>query len=281
MCILQGLGAYNLATIVVSDIAECGYLFSQVVVSSGLAPFFFSHDFILLVLRAVNTQILSTFFVTSTRGLLRFRATAILAGLRKGSVPTFFKAAAVVSAFIAVFWPAFWLLDVPGHFDDPTLRLLGAAPYFAGSVAIAVVCQCRLACAVPVPEDASDSLFGAVRSGLKLIGAGNFYAAAAMLALLDGIFVAVLTAFPSQVLAARTAINAVLCAVVALALLLQPVLYLPMAVLTAFRWQVVAAGTANIAVLCMVLVLNMMVRPLLYLYLPSATLTALPRTLPA
>jgi hypothetical protein len=73
----------------------------------------------------------------------------------------------------------------------------------------------------------------------------------------------------------------VLCAVVALALLLQPVLYLPMAVLTAFRWQVVAAGTANIAVLCMVLVLNMMVRPLLYLYLPSATLTALPRTLPA
>jgi hypothetical protein len=239
LVILLGLCVYGAAAVMVHSVARFGHLFYR---DPSLACFF-SLDFLLLLLRASNTQFASTMFVRSFAtldddvGLSLFSSTAILAGLRKraASLPTFFKALVVVTAYVGVFWPAFrLLLDVPAQFDL-TLMLLGGVPYFAGTVGITVVCQCRLAGPVPVIEDASDSPCCALRRGLALVGAGEFCAAAAKFALLHGVFVAVavLTAFPSQALAAGTAINAVLCTVVVVALLLQPVMYLAAAITAA------------------------------------------------
>ncbi|KAF6993650.1 hypothetical protein CFC21_010513 [Triticum aestivum] len=114
-----------------------------------------------------------------------------------------------------------------------TMYLLAWAACLAGAAYVAVVCQ--LACVVSLLEDAM--LFRALRKSRALL-AGKFWEAAGVFVTLDGCIFAVLVAFPALVvddalglglgfqLAAGAAMAVVLCAVVLLTLVAQPVVYM-------------------------------------------------------
>jgi hypothetical protein len=217
--ILPGLCAFVLTMAQISDHA---LLFSRVGpgagVSSNLASLFLSDTFGLLLVHAAITQIYNTIFVISIAtlyrtGLFRARAKAILAGLRKGTVAAtsfFVKAVATVGGCIAVLPLAILLLGDLGKLELSMMLLDGGVSWAAGTVFIAMFCD--LAGAVPVREDASGRGFvGANRKRLLLLAVGRFCEAAALIALINGIFVSavVLTDFRWVLLVKVATTNAV------------------------------------------------------------------------
>lgn len=148
---------------------------------------------------------------------------------------TFLLAVTAFGGYTAVFgsaWLTLRLLDAPGEIVLP-LQLLGGAACLAGAVYLVVVL--RVACVVSLLENASG--FGAMLRSRALLD-GNFRAAATVFAVLDGCFVAVLMAFPTVTLedamggmglgqfAAVATMTAMLCVVVVVTLVAQPVVYL-------------------------------------------------------
>jgi hypothetical protein len=193
--ILPGLCAFVLTMAQISDHA---HLFSRVGPGAG-----------------VSSNLASLFFSDATlyrAGLFRARAKAILAGLRKGTVAaTFFfvKAVATVGGCIAVIPLAILLLGDLGNLELSMMLLDGGVSWAAGTVFIAMFCD--LAGAVPDREDASGRGFGANRRRLLLLAAGRFCEAAALIALINGIFVSavVLTDFRWVLLVKAATTNAV------------------------------------------------------------------------
>ena len=226
--ILPGLGAYMSAVFQVFYLTQCGTIFHRTVdvlapgsgssVPSSPAQLFSSPPFIMTLGLAIITQFCSTTFVVGVANLYRAdahfrrRATPILAGLRTTYDFFFFKTVANVASIIA-FLRVYLLLDVPGEFDLPLL-LPAAAAYLVWSVCIAATCH---AVALQAARG------GSFDRRLVLVEVAMFWAVAAVVALIDGFIIAVMMAFPSQMMTSGMAMIAVLYTMVVVMFAAQPV----------------------------------------------------------
>ncbi|CAM0883586.1 unnamed protein product [Alopecurus aequalis] len=236
---------YGHAFMLVAHVALCSHLFSRLV-SGGvysLLRLVFSPAFFLFLVHAVCVQIYNTMFVLSvgtlyrTKGMVRAGLVDITRDMRAQHHSTFFMAVAIFGGLLAVFgdaWRALRLIRAPGEIIV-ALQLLGSVAGLAGAAYIALVCQ--LACVVSVLEDTSG--LGAMRRSRALLRGSKFWKAAAVLALLDGCFVAALMTLPTaprdeavgfgralQEVAVTMGCGALCAVVVVVTLVAQPVVYL-------------------------------------------------------